>query len=154
MWRLHMVHHSDTHVDATTGTRHHPGDYITREVFALAAIIISGIPLAYYLFYRILTIFFAYFTHANISLPSALDKVLSYVFVTPDMHKFHHHYRAPWSDSNFGNTFSFWDRLFGTLVYEDRQAIRYGLDIMEEGRELDFKYQMKSPVDGTIPTRL
>ena len=32
MWKLHMVHHSDTKVDATTGTRHHPGDYLLREV--------------------------------------------------------------------------------------------------------------------------
>lgn len=24
MWRFHMVHHSDTKVDATTGTRHYP----------------------------------------------------------------------------------------------------------------------------------
>jgi len=44
LWRFHMIHHSDTHVDATTGTRHHPGDYIFREIFALAAILISGIP--------------------------------------------------------------------------------------------------------------
>ena len=42
MWKFHMVHHSDTKVDATTGTRHHPGDYLLRELFALLAVIISG----------------------------------------------------------------------------------------------------------------
>ena len=46
MWRFHMVHHSDSKVDATTGTRHHPGDYVLREVFALAAIVLAGVPLA------------------------------------------------------------------------------------------------------------
>ena len=69
-------------------------------------------------------------THANIKLPGKLDRILSYVFVTPDMHKFHHHYRAPWTDSNFGNVFSIWDRMFGTLVYADTSDIRYGLDVM------------------------
>ena len=47
MWRFHMVHHSDTQVDVTTGTRHHPGDYMFRELFALGGILIGGIPLAY-----------------------------------------------------------------------------------------------------------
>jgi sterol desaturase/sphingolipid hydroxylase (fatty acid hydroxylase superfamily) len=74
MWKLHLVHHSDTNVDATTGTRHHPGDYAVREIFSLFTVLIFGIPLAYYIFYRIATIFFTYFTHANITLPRWLDK--------------------------------------------------------------------------------
>lgn len=152
MWRFHMIHHSDTHVDATTGTRHHPGDYVLREVFALVAIIISGIPLAYYLFYRICTIFFAYFTHANISLPKWLDKTLSYVFVTPDMHKFHHHFERPWTDTNFGNIFSFWDRIFGTMVYEDPKQIRYGLDVLDSTKDESIGYQLMVPFNPEIKT--
>lgn len=152
MWRFHMVHHSDTHVDATTGTRHHPGDYALREVFSLIAIIITGIPLAYYLFYRIVTVFFAYFTHANISLPRGLDQILSYVFVTPDMHKFHHHYERPWTDTNFGNIFSFWDRMFGTMVYEDPRRIQFGLDVLDGSRDEDLMYQLKIPFDQSIKT--
>lgn len=152
MWRLHMVHHSDTHVDATTATRHHPGDYVLREVFALIAIFIGGIPLAYYLFYRIITVFFAYFTHANISLPKVLDKGLSFIFVTPDMHKFHHHFERPWTDTNFGNIFSFWDRIFGTLVYEDPKNIQYGLDIADDSRDQDLAYQFGLPFNKSIHT--
>ena len=81
MWRFHMIHHSDTTVDATSATRHHPGDYVMREVFALLGIILLGIPLAYYIFYRMITVFFGYFTHANIYLPKTLDKIISLVFV-------------------------------------------------------------------------
>ncbi len=153
MWRLHMVHHADTHVDATTGTRHHPGDLVARLVFSMVTLVLVGIPAVYYLLYRFITPFFGYFTHANIKLPGKLDRALSYVFVTPDMHKFHHHYRAPWTDSNFGNVFSVWDRMFGTLVYADTADIRYGLDVMEGDRDLDFKYQMLSPTDKSIPAR-
>ena len=152
MWRFHMIHHSDTHVDATTGTRHHPGDYVLREVFALAAIIVSGIPLAYYLFYRILTVFFAYFTHANISLPKPLDRALSTVFVTPDMHKFHHHFERPWTDTNFGNIFSVWDRMFGTLVYEDASKVRYGLDVVDNSKDENIGYQLGIPFNKDIHT--
>jgi len=152
LWRFHMIHHSDTHVDATTGTRHHPGDYVFREIFALAAILITGIPLAYYLFYRIMTIFFAYFTHANISLPRGLDKAMSYVFVTPDMHKFHHHYERPWTDTNFGNIFSFWDRMFGTLVYDDPKQIQFGLDMLDDTKDQNIGYQLMVPFNKDIKT--
>jgi len=152
MWKFHMVHHSDTKVDATTGTRHHPGDYLLREVFALIAIVVAGVPLAFYLFYRIVTVFFAYFTHSNIKMPRWLDKPLSLVFVTPNMHKFHHHFERPWTDTNFGNIFSFWDRLFGTLVYDDPKKIKYGLDILEDSTDEDIMYQFKIPFDNTIKT--
>ncbi len=152
LWRLHLVHHADTHVDATTGTRHHPGDLIMRLVAAMAIILVLGIPAVYYLVYRLLTLFFGYFTHANIRLPAQLDRALSYVIVTPDMHKFHHHHEAPWTDSNFGNVFSVWDRLFGTLVYENTADIRYGLDVMDDSRDTDFLYQIKAPIDRGIDT--
>ena len=152
MWKFHMVHHSDTKVDATTGTRHHPGDYLLREVFALVTVIITGIPLAFYLFYRIVTVFFAYFTHANIIMPKWLDKPLSYIIVTPNMHKFHHHFERPWTDTNFGNIFSFWDRIFGTFVYDDPKKIRYGLDVLDDSTDENVGYQFKIPFDNTIKT--
>lgn len=153
LWRFHMIHHSDTQVDATTATRHHPGDYIMREVFALIAVILFGIPIAYYLFYRMATVFFAYFTHANFYMPAALDKAISYVFITPNMHKFHHHHEMPWTDSNFGNIFSIWDRMFGTMTYDDPHKVVYGLDILDDSRDQDLKYQFTIPWNKDIKTK-
>ncbi len=153
MWRLHIVHHSDTYVDATTGTRHHPFDFIIRETFALIAVFIMGMPVAFYLFYRILSVFFTYFTHANISLPKKLDKILSYVFVTPNMHKFHHHYQLPWTDSNYGNILSIWDRIFGTLVYDDTSRIKYGIDLLDDNTSNKLKYQLGIPFNRNIKTK-
>jgi sterol desaturase/sphingolipid hydroxylase (fatty acid hydroxylase superfamily) len=150
MWRFHMVHHSDTNVDATSATRHHPGDYLMREVFALLVIILFGIPLAYYLFYRMVTVFFAYFTHANFYMPKTIDKILSLVFVTPNMHKFHHHFEMPWTDTNFGNIFSFWDRIFGTLTYDDPKKVTFGLDLLDSTKDQDILYQLKIPFNKDI----
>lgn len=150
MWRFHLVHHSDTQVDVSSATRHHPIDYLFREVFALIAIFIFGIPLAFYLFYRILTVFFAYTSHANIFIPLKLDKVIGYLFVTPNMHKFHHHRELPWTDSNFGNILSIWDRMFGTLTQGDPRTVVYGLDIVDETRDQDLAYQFKLPFDRSI----
>ncbi|MGA8852719.1 MAG: sterol desaturase family protein [Christiangramia sp.] len=153
MWRLHLVHHSDTHVDATTGTRHHPFDFMIRESFALVAVLIMGMPVGFYLFYRILSVFFTYFTHANIRLPEKLDHFLSYLIVTPNMHKFHHHYQLPWTDSNYGNMLSIWDHIFGTFVYDDTKKIKYGIDIVEDESSDNFRYQLGIPFNKSIKTK-
>ncbi len=153
MWRLHLVHHTDKNVDATTGTRHHPIDFIIRETFALVAVIITGMPIAFYLFYRILSVAFTYFTHANISLPKWLDKGLSYVIVTPNMHKFHHHYQLPWTDSNYGNMLSIWDRLFGTFVYGDPSKIRYGIDIADHTDDESIVVQLGIPFSKKVSSK-
>lgn len=145
MWRLHMVHHSDKHVDVTTGTRHHPFDFVLREVFALIAVVIMGMPVSFYLFYRILSVLFTYWTHANIALPLGVDKALSYLIVTPGVHKFHHHRSMPWTDKNFGNILSVWDRLFGTFVYGDRNQIVFGVDRADHLNDQSFLMQLGLP---------
>lgn len=152
MWKFHLVHHSDTKVDATTGTRHHPGDYFIREAFAIATVVLFGIPVGVYVFYRILTVFFTYTSHANIALPSWLDKALSVIFVTPNFHKFHHHFERPWTDTNYGNIFSVWDRIFNTFVYEDPKKIKYGLDVTDATRDEDLRYQLGLPLNKSIKT--
>lgn len=153
MWRLHLVHHSDKNVDATTGTRHHPFDFIIRETFALIAVIIMGMPIAFYLFYRILSVAFTYFTHANIKLPLPIDKGLSWIIVTPNMHKFHHHNELPWTDSNYGNMFSIWDRLFGTFVYDDPSKIVYGVDIADHINDESLAIQLGIPFNPTVHSK-
>ena len=154
LWRVHLVHHSDTHVDATTGTRLHPLDFITRESFAVLAVFILGAPLAFYLFYRILTIAFTYFNHSNIRLPLAVDKAISWVIISPNTHKFHHHFEEPWTDRNFGNIFSIWDRIFGTFEYGDVEKIVYGLDVTDDRKSDDLAYQMMLPIKNNGRTKM
>ena len=122
--------------------------YVIRELFSTATVVVFGIPLAFYVFYRIATIFFTYFTHANINVPAWIDRPLSWVFVTPNMHKFHHHMELPWTDTNFGNVFSFWDRLMGTMVNGDPRQVRYGVDTLEGSPAESIVYQLKVPLQG------
>jgi sterol desaturase/sphingolipid hydroxylase (fatty acid hydroxylase superfamily) len=153
MWRLHIVHHSDKNVDTSTGTRHHPIDFIIRETFALAAVILMGMPISFYFFYRILSILFTYFTHANISLPLVLDKGLSYIIVTPNMHKFHHHFEMPWTNTNYGNMLSVWDRIFGTFVYDDLTKIQYGIDLADHTDDENVFVQLGIPFNKNVKSK-
>lgn len=145
LWRLHIVHHSDTHVDVTSGTRHHPLDFLARETAALLVVVVTGMPLAFYLFYRLVTVFFTYWTHANVRLPVWLERPLGYVFVTPHMHKVHHHHTLPHTDTNFGNMLSIWDRLFGTYGEIDERDLVYGVDVADYRRADDLRYQLGVP---------
>ena len=116
-----------------------------REVFALGALILTGAPLAFYVIYRVTTTFFTFLTHANFSLPKWADTLLSLVFVTPDMHKFHHHFERPWTDMNFGGILSIWDRMFGTFVYGDPRDVSYGVDVADAALDEDVLHQFLLP---------
>ncbi|MCD8540785.1 MAG: sterol desaturase family protein, partial [Leadbetterella sp.] len=129
------VHHSDLHVDTTTANRHHPGESLFRLVFTVIAVVIVGAPMWLVFMYQSLSVVLSQFNHANIRMPVMLDKVLSWVIVTPDMHHTHHHYVVPYTDSNYGNIFSVWDRLFGTFRYLERERLVYGVDTCMDPEE-------------------
>lgn len=139
LWRFHLIHHTDTWVDTTTANRHHPGESVIRFLFTVLAILIVGAPIWLFFLYQSLSVFFSQFNHANMKMPKLLDQYISYLIVSPDMHKIHHHYKLPYTDSNYGNIFSVWDRLFGTFKAMNREEILYGIDThmkMEENNNL------------------
>lgn len=138
MWKFHVVHHSDTTVDVTTGLRHHPGETVFRIGFTILAVMLVGAPMWIIMFYQSLSVLFAHITHANINMPRGLDRALSYVFITPLMHKVHHHYTQPLTDTNYGNIFSIWDRIFGTFAQvDDTKELIYGIDTHMKPEEND-----------------
>ena len=96
--------------------------------------------------YQTLVVIATAFTHANISLPPKLDRVLSYFFISPNMHKVHHHWQLPYTDTNYGAVFSIWDRLFGTFSTLPASQIKYGLDrYYPNEKDEDFLSLMKDP---------
>ena len=129
LWMIHLVHHSDHKVDTTTANRHHPLESLIRFTFTVLGVFVAGVPIGVVMLYQSLSIISTQFTHANIKLSKKLDRMISYIFVSPDMHKIHHHYRLPYTDKNYGNIFSIWDRIFGTFIYYEREKIKYGVDV-------------------------
>lgn len=127
-WRFHLIHHTDDYVDTTTANRHHPGESVIRFIFTCLGTFILGAPVGVILLYQSISVVLSQFNHANIKLPKIVDTMLSYVIVSPDMHKVHHHYVLPYTDSNYGNIFSIWDRLFGTFLKLPNEEIKYGVD--------------------------
>ena len=135
LWSFHLIHHSDTWIDTTTANRHHPGESVIRFVFTTLGVLIVGGPMWMVFLYQTLSVIATQFNHANLSIPKKLDVFLSYIIVSPDMHKVHHHYVLPYTDSNYGNIFSVWDRLFGTFKTMPREEIIYGIDTHRKPEE-------------------
>lgn len=152
MWKFHMVHHADTHVDTTTANRHHPGESVFRAVFAVIAVWVTGAPIWLVMLYQSLSVVLSQFNHANINMPEWLDKPLRYIIVTPNMHRIHHHYMRPQTDTNYGNIFSLWDRFFGTYLITDLQKLKYGLDVLEGKNDRSISTMLKVPFDKNIKT--
>ena len=135
LWMVHLVHHSDHKVDATTANRHHPIESIIRYAFTLLGVFAIGAPIGIVMLYQSMSIVATQFSHSNIKLPKKVDKWLSYFLVSPNMHKVHHHYKMPYTDSNYGNIFSVWDRLLGTYMELDPDKIIYGVDVFPNEKE-------------------
>lgn len=146
LWMIHLVHHSDHKVDTTTANRHHPLESVIRFGFTLFGVLVVGAPIAIVMIYQSMSLVFTQFNHANIKIPRSVDKLLSYVIVSPDMHKVHHHNLLPYTDANYGNIFSIWDRLLGTYMHLDREKIVYGVDTFpDEKTNSSLKELLKQP---------
>ena len=138
MWKFHLIHHTDTTVDVTTGLRHHPGETVFRIFFTIFGVFLIGVPIGIVMLYQSISVLFAHITHANINMPVRLDRALSFVFVTPNMHKIHHHYTQPLTDTNYGNIFAIWDRVFGTFAeVDDINTLTYGIGTHMDPEEND-----------------
>jgi sterol desaturase/sphingolipid hydroxylase (fatty acid hydroxylase superfamily) len=120
LWRLHRVHHADLDYDLTTGTRFHPLEIVLSMGIKFATIALLGAPVLAVVIFEVLLSACATFNHGNIRLPAALDRVLRWFIVTPDMHRVHHSVEDDESNSNFGFNLTWWDRLFGTYREQPR----------------------------------
>ncbi|WP_316368218.1 sterol desaturase family protein [Candidatus Thiodiazotropha sp. CDECU1] len=128
LWRLHRVHHADPDYDLTTGARFHPIEIILSMLIKIATIAALGPPVVAVVIFEVLLNGMAMFNHANIRLPSHLDRVLRWIIVTPDMHRVHHSVEPNETNSNFGFNLSLWDRMMGTYCQQPRLG-QQGMDI-------------------------
>ena len=116
LWRFHKVHHADRDIDVTTGTRFHPVEIVLSMFYkCLCVLLIGPAVIAVFIFEMVLNAT-AMFNHANVKLPSWLDRGIRMILVTPDMHRVHHSIIRRETDSNYGFSLSVWDRIFGTYI--------------------------------------
>lgn len=128
-WKVHRVHHSDPAVDVTTTIRQHPLEGVIRYAFLATFACALGVGLGAFAIYRAWSALSGLLEHANVRVPRGLDVALSFVTTWPNLHKVHHSRDVRETDTNYGNLFSWFDRLFATYTPSRRgEEVVFGLD--------------------------
>jgi sterol desaturase/sphingolipid hydroxylase (fatty acid hydroxylase superfamily) len=147
-WRLHQVHHADRDIDVTTAVRFHPVEIALSMLWKIVVVLPLGAsPFAVFLFEVILNAC-ATFNHANIALPTWLDRFVRIFIVTPDMHRVHHSVLRTEHDRNYGFNLSLWDRLFRTYLAEPsagQQGMTIGLNPYQSEAPTRFGWSLWLP---------
>ncbi len=152
LWRLHRVHHSDVHFDATTAIRFHPIEILASMIYKIGVVTALGAPAAAVIVFEILLNASALFNHGNVQLPAPIDRRLRAVIVTPDFHRVHHSVRRCETDSNYGFFLSIWDLLFGTYrarPEDDPKRMPIGLDGWREAAAQTLRALLALPFKGS-----
>jgi len=151
LWRLHMMHHADLDIDVTTGLRFHPVEIILSMGIKLVAILLVGPPVLAVILFEILLNATSMFNHGNIRMPAGLDRMLRLFVVTPDMHRVHHSVAIVETNSNFGFSLPWWDRLFGTYRAQPAAGHKHmvlGLSQFRDPQRLSLPWLLILPFTG------
>jgi sterol desaturase/sphingolipid hydroxylase (fatty acid hydroxylase superfamily) len=155
LWPLHRVHHSDIAFDVSTGLRFHPGEILLSMGYKLGVIALLAPSAITVACYEMLLVGFALITHANVSLPTGVDRLLRRVFVTPDWHRVHHSVHRDETDSNYGNILSLWDRIFASYRAQPRAghvAMQIGLPQLRDAEFQSLSALLLQPARRVLPT--
>lgn len=153
LWRLHRMHHADLDFDVTTGARFHPLEIFLSMGIKAAVVVALGPPALAVLVFEVLLNATSMFNHGNIRLPRALDRILRWVVVTPDMHRVHHSVLPDETNSNFGFNLPWWDRLLGTYRDQPREGhegMTIGIEQFRNPRDQWLDRMLIQPVLGKI----
>lgn len=122
LWAAHIVHHQSEEFNLTVSARITTFQSIIRNVFYAILPLIGFHPS---MVFTILLVHGAYsfFTHTQM-----IGKLgwLEHILITPSLHGIHHASDEKYLDKNYGDVFTFWDKLFGTFQLEEEKP-KYGL---------------------------
>lgn len=122
LWAAHIVHHQSEEFNLTVSARITTLQALIRNIFYAVLPLIGFHPV---MVFTILLVHGAYsfFTHTQL-----VGKLgwLEHVLITPSLHGVHHASDEKYLDKNYGDVFTFWDKLFGTFQLEEEKP-NYGL---------------------------
>lgn len=124
LWRLHLVHHIDLDLDASTALRFHAVDMAVSVPWRAAQVALLGVSpraLGWWQGFFFLSVLFH---HGNIRLPPRLDRALSRILTTPRMHGIHHSASRDRTASNWSSGLSLWDHLHRTWRLDEADSPR------------------------------
>ena len=128
LWHLHKVHHADRDLDASSGLRFHPVEIVISMVYKMAVVCLLGAPALAVIIFEILLNACAVFNHANVRVPLWFERPLRQVMVTPALHRIHHSVIERETNTNYGFSVIWWDKIFGSYTDQPQGKLTLGLN--------------------------
>jgi sterol desaturase/sphingolipid hydroxylase (fatty acid hydroxylase superfamily) len=148
LWKLHHVHHSDPHLDATSGLRFHPGEMLGASLFIMFFTVATGLSPFVLIIFEIVESVVGIATHTSLRLSRRVELHLQMLFVTPTLHHVHHSSDLTEANSNFGTFLVVWDRLFATYRAEPQRTpdkFELGLPDVDPAQAKKLTWLLSSP---------
>ncbi len=123
LWELHSYHHAVTDIQTSNTLVSHPLDYFLRNIFPPIVLGVMGFHLAAIAIATTIIGTFAVFSHCGAGLHAGW---LSKIFVTPELHRWHHSKEVPEGHKysvNYGVGVILWDRIFGTYYLPMKDGV-------------------------------
>lgn len=117
LWRFHAVHHSVRRMYGLNGLMKHPIHQTIETMAGTVPLIAIGLPTDVALALVFLVATQLLLQHSNVDY--TLGPLRTWI-ATNEVHRFHHQSDPDRGDVNFGLFSTIWDRLLGTLHYEQR----------------------------------
>lgn len=141
LWRFHAIHHSVTRLWVVNTGRFHFVDSLVSIVLGMLILVAAGAPMEVVQWFSAFTAFIGVLTHCNIAMRCG---PISYVFNTPELHRWHHSHDPVEGNTNYGENLMLWDMLFGTFY---KPARRPPADIgIREDMPTGFLQQLAWPL--------
>lgn len=128
LWRLHKVHHADRDLDATSGLRFHPVEIVISMVYKMIVVVALGAPVLAVIIFEIILNACALFNHANVRIPLLIERPLRKIMVTPALHRIHHSVIERETNTNFGFSVIWWDKIFRSYTDTPSGQLTLGLN--------------------------
>lgn len=111
LWSVHAVHHHGEHFSLSLALRNSWYSSLTNLPFIIWLAIL-GVPVDVFVIVSSIHYSIQFYNHtALVKNSGILDKLM----ITPLNHRVHHAEHPIYRDKNFGGTFIWWDKIFGTF---------------------------------------
>jgi len=116
LWPYHSIHHSVTRLWVVNTGRFHFIDSLISIVLGSGLLLIAGAPLEVIQWVSAVTAFIGILTHCNVDMKFG---PISYVFNTPELHRWHHSKDLKEGDKNYCENIMIWDHVFRSFYNAD-----------------------------------
>jgi len=145
LWRLHKVHHADRDLDASSGLRFHPIEIIISMIYKMVIVVMLGAPVLAVVIFEIVLNACAVFNHANVRLPHWIERPLRQVMVTPALHRIHHSVKQYETNTNYGFSVIWWDKIFKSYTDAPEGTLTLGLSEYQTDAPSSLMWSLTAP---------